>query len=1144
MHMQPITPQECSRIAQDLQIRKIQVESVVQLLDEGNTVPFITRYRKERTGGLNEDVIRQIQVRIGFLRQLHDRKQTILKTIANQGKLTDELRNAIVSADTTKRLEDLYLPYKPKKKSLAAAAREKGLEPLALAIWHSDPAAGNLEETFPSLVNPERGLNSADDVNVGVGHILAEMMADSAEIRAPIRGLLWEAGQILSIKSEKLHEGQGNEFKNYFQFKESVRQIPPHRILALNRGEKEHALKISFEWPRERISEVALRFLSELMLKKAGQMPLIPAVPPAPVARPEPAPASEAPPPAEVPTTPEQPVVEATPAPEQPTAPASPEAASQAHLVETPIAETPVAAPADAPPAELAPSAAPLVASLPTDVQPVLTGEPLSPGSEFKSPHATYLRAVLEDALSRLLIPSLEREIRNELTEEAEHHAVQVFARNLRSLLLQPPLRGKRVLAIDPGFRTGCKLAALDEIGNLLEHGVMYPFTPPKKKDRGKKESPPSASSPATGTPVAAELPAGAPTTECVLSSAGSIQEETPAAVPVADTPPSLEVPPPPFETATALPPEPLPSAEPSATPEPSSIPAPAAETTASAESPSPETAAAPEAPGAAETLPPAAPEPPPPDPKIEAKARLVAMAKKYELKVIAIGNGTGCRETEEIVSEAIATDLPDVAYVIVNEAGASVYSASPVGREEFPNLDATTRGTISIGRRLQDPLSELVKVDPQSIGVGLYQHDMGRKELKESLDAVVESAVNQVGVDLNTASVPLLRHVAGMNQLVARELVEHRTKSGPFKSREELLQVPTLGPARFTQAAGFLKIPDAANPFDRTWIHPESYELATKILGELGYEPAILDDQEKHTEFDSRLRELPIEDTAKKLNAGAPTVYDIIGSLLKPGRDPREDLPPPIFKKGILKLEDLQPGMQLLGTVLNVVDFGAFVDVGLKDSGLVHISQMANRYIKSPYDVVAVNDVVKVWVKTIDAATRHVSLTMIEPGTEQKPAERGPRGPREGSRPPRGRRPGPPPGQQQGTSPGEGQRDERRGPPRHGGRPGGPPRGPRPEGQRPAAERQPPPPPPPPPPPRKPRREPPKPKLTKEALEGKVALRTFSELSAFFGAKKEPEAKPVQPAFEPPMPPPEASTVMQPHEVPPPQSGDGEKPS
>ncbi len=1126
--MQPITPQECSRIAQDLQIRKVQVESAVQLLDEGNTVPFITRYRKERTGGLDEEQIRQVQVRVQFLRQLHDRKQTILKTIANQGKLTDELRLAIASADTTKRLEDLYLPYKPKKRSLAAAAREKGLDPLALAIWHSDPAANNLDELLTGLVNPEKGLAAADDVRTGVGHIVAEMIADSADVRAPIRGLLWETGQVLSIKSEKLQEGQGNEFKNYFQFKETVRMIPPHRILALNRGEKEQALKVSFEWPRERVAEVALRFLGDLLMRKAGQMPL-PAAPQAPAA-PTAVPPSEAIAPVSASFGEGAIILPGEATAYEPVRAVENVSAAEA-VPPTPV-ENPVAA-------EPAPQAAPLVASMPTEITPVLTGEPLSPGAEFKSPHVGFLKNVLDDALSRLLLPSLEREIRNELTEEAEHHAVQVFARNLRSLLLQPPLRGKRVLAIDPGFRTGCKLAALDEFGNLLEHGVMYPFTPaPKKRERApRKQAPTPLPAPS------AESTTTAPSSEVVQPSTPDLAsqgEATEAAAPAPTEPSPTDV--------AAVPQLPttedgdlaanLPvsaDATPSAIPEPANAPETPTAPTEAATPVGAETAAV--AASEAVALEPVAPEPPappPPDPKIEAKAKLVHLVQKHNLQVIAIGNGTGCRETEEIVSDAIATQLTDVAYIIVNEAGASVYSASPVGREEFPNFDATTRGTISIGRRLQDPLSELVKVDPQSIGVGLYQHDMGRKELKESLDAVVESCVNQVGVDLNTASVPLLRHVSGMNQLVARELVDYRTKNGAFSSRDQLLQVPSLGPARYTQAAGFLKLPAASNPFDRTWIHPESYVLAEKILAELSYTPAILDDKEKHAEFDSRLRELPIEDTAKKLGAGPPTVYDIIGALLKPGRDPREDLPPPIFKKGILKLEDLQPGMELRGTVLNVVDFGAFVDVGLKDSGLVHISQMANRYIKSPYDVVAVNDVVKCWVKTIDAATRHVSLTMIQPGTEQKPMERGPR--EGGGRPPRGRRPGGPPQQGQNQGPPQGdqsrerqpQRDDRRGPPR-GPRPGGPGRGPRQEGQRPPERQSAPPPPPPP--PRKPRREPPKPKLTKEALEGKVALRTFSELSAFFGAKTEPPAPPKQdspPPAAPESPPPPAAQAPQ----------------
>jgi uncharacterized protein len=484
------------------------------------------------------------------------------------------------------------------------------------------------------------------------------------------------------------------------------------------------------------------------------------------------------------------------------------------------------------------------------------------------------------------------------------------------------------------------------------------------------------------------------------------------------------------------------------------------------------------------------------------------------------------------VAVEPVAPRPPiEVAYVIVNEAGASVYSASAVGREEFPNFDATLRGTISIGRRLQDPLSELVKIDPQNIGVGLYQHDVSPRQLKESLEAVIESCVNHVGVDLNTASVPLLRHVSGLNQLTARELVEYRKQHGPFQSRNQLLQVPGIGEARYTQAAGFLKIP-GANPLDRTWIHPESYPLAERILGDLGYAPADLEDRAKLAELRDKLRTLPLEETANRLQAGVPTVKDILDALMRPGRDPREDLPPPIFKKRILKLEDLQPGMELKGMVLNVVPFGAFVDIGLKDSGLVHISQMANRYVKSPDDVVAVGDVVTVWVLTVDQERRRVSLTMIKPGTERKPPERRP--PASSERPPRDRE-----RQPQGNRPPRGRGARPGGPPPRGRRPvgqGGPGAGPRPAGETAAAgttaQGAPPAggggtgghaqrggPPPQPQRPRRPHRPTPKPKLTQDALEGKAPLRTFSELNAFFAARKTEDAPPPPP---PPAPSPE----------------------
>jgi uncharacterized protein len=1120
---------DVSRIAQDLQIRKVQVEAVVQLLDEGNTIPFITRYRKERTGGLDEEILRVIQDRVLGLRQLAERKHTIFKTIDSQGKLTDELRAAILAADNPKRLEDLYLPFKPKKRSLATVAREKGLEGIALAIWNADPVVANLAEVLPTLVNPEAGLTTPDEVLLGAQHILAEMIAESADVRAVVRAVLWDTGKLCTGKSEKLAEGQGLDYRDYFQFTEPVRQIPPHRTLAINRGEKENALQARFEWDAETGRRAAL---AHLPLPRPG--PQLPA-----------------------------------PAPEAITAP--PEAA----------------APADGAPGSQPTAPAEAAVSTPPRSGPSRHRGPQQPVNRLedlqKHPHREFLEKVTDDALARLLVPSLEREIRRELTHRAEGHAVSVFARNLRSKLLAPPLRGRRVLAVDPGFRTGCKLAALDENGSLLADSVVFPHAPQNKKAEARArleelicrhQLPVIAIGNGTACRESEELVSElitelekrrqAPPADAISPSAVLTQPDappTPAPPPVATSPQAeatiAQPVPPPSEAPpaeTSSPPPLLP--ETTATP---AVPVEAGASVPSGAPPAP--LATPAAPptqegvaASSETVPPppdaaapapvtsAAPTPPPPPP------------------------------------EPLPPPPVDLAYVIVNEAGASVYSASPIGREEFPNFDATLRGTISIGRRLQDPLSELVKIDPQHVGVGLYQHDVSPRHLRESLDAVIESCVNTVGVDLNTASVPLLRHVSGLNQLVARQLIEYRTANGPFRSREQLLQVPGIGEARYVQAAGFLKISGGDNPLDGTWIHPESYGVARQLLADLGFGAETLAQKDNVTQLREKLQALSPQDTANRLQVGVPTMQDIFAALARPGRDPREDLPAPIFKKGILKLEDLQAGMELKGTVLNVVDFGAFIDIGLKDSGLVHISQMANRYVKSPYDVVAVGDVVTVWVLSVDSARHRVSLTMIQPGTERKPPERRPPPPRRGA--PRGHGPVREPGQQ-GQAQGAGQPQVAvpgQGPPRGrdvavgGPRPGGPRPGRRPHGgghrggpppqgrglpprgttrlgsgqqpprgatpPAPAAEQPaaggetqpaaatPAPAPQPAPPPRKPRRNPPKPKLSQAALAGKESLGTFAELAAFWEAKKKEDELPA-PAAAPPPPPPEAPAVQ-----------------
>jgi uncharacterized protein len=1057
-------PHDLSRMAQDLQIRKAQVEAVVQLLDEENTVPFITRYRKERTGGLNEELIRRIQERVIHLRELASRKVTILRSIAGQGRLTDTLTLAILAAESTKRLEDLYLPFKPKKKSLASEAREKGLGPLAEAIWKGDPDVARLDEVLPGLVDPDKWLLNVDDVMTGVKHILADMVADSADVRGPLRAYTWDTGLIVAVKVETLPEGKGKEYEPYFNFKEPVKEIPPHRILAINRGEKANALRVRIETDVALANEIAAYHLN--------------------------------------------------------------------------------------------------------------LGE---------HPHRDLLLSVATDALDRLVLPSLEREVRRELTERAQDHAVLVFAKNLRSLLLQPPLRGRKVLAVDPGIRTGCKLAVLDETGKLLEDAVIYPHGQKKNAADSRRKMEQLvrkyqihvvAIGNGTGCreteQVVADLiadleqrrlnPAPAAPSGTTEASATHVAAAPQESAPIAPPPPAVmpilpELSAPQATTITTesfvSSPVLMGASDALTLTSIVTITNAAVETTGLAP-PSAETVTTetPTASGLATPSPQTAPPPPP----------------------------------STISLEGLPEAPADLAYVIVIEAGASDYSASLIAREEFPDLDATTRGTISIGRRLQDPLAELVKIDPQHIGVGLYQHDVKQKHLKESLEAVIGSCVNTVGVDLNTASFPLLRHVSGLNQLVAREVVNYRERHGKFTNREQLLQISGLGDKRYTQAAGFLKIADGAEPLDTTWIHPESYPVARQILADLGFSPQDLHDRAKLEELRAKFATVNVSEMAARLNVGEITIHDILDALAKPGRDPREDLPPPIFKKGVLKLEDITPGMELKGTVLNVVPFGAFVDIGLKESGLVHISQMANRYIKSPYDVVSVGDVIAVWVMEVKPGEKKISLSMIPPGQERRmgggrfPGPRGQGGPGagqqqghgqapqgQGERPnieprePRGERPPQPRGERPGFQPrggGQGQGGGRfgRGPGGRGpGGPGGPQRSaPPPSGQpqppsggtggtpsAPGAAPTPTPPPvQPPPPPRKPGGKPkPLPNLSAEKKSGKAALNTFAELAAFFKkeepkpepkpeeAKREPEPKPEPASEEKQNPPNDAST-------------------
>lgn len=713
------------RAAAELAISLERVQATIALLQAGNTVPFITRYRKEVTGGLDERQIREIQQRHEEAEQLQSRAEAILESIEKQGRLTQPLRAALEQAESLKQLEDLYLPFRPRKRTRADQAREAGLGPLAESVWQGQITASALQQQLTAYCGQHESLADVAAVRQGVLDILAERISEQPAIRNIVREVAERTGQITAKLLEQAESAA--KFRDYAAFSERVQKVPPHRVLALNRGEAEKALRVKICWDEERVLERSARLLN------------------------------------------------------------------------------------------------------------------LS-----RHPAAEWMQAGLQEGLERLVNPAIERELRRQLTTSAEQQAIAAFSKNLRSLLLQPPLPNTRVLAIDPGFRTGCKLVMLDEQGKVIEAGVIY----------------------LTGS----------------------------------------------SEKLAAM------------------------------------------------------------------RSRLAELIRRLQVEIIALGNGTGSREAEQLIAETIREHQLNCRFTIVNEAGASIYSASEIAGEEFPEFDATVRGTISIGRRLQDPLSELVKIDPQHVGVGMYQHDVDEKALQASLDAVVESCVNYVGVDLNSASAPLLRYVSGLNAGLARKIVNYRNQHGPFRSRRELLDVPGIGAATFTQAAGFLKISQGSEPLDGTWIHPENYPLARKLLQahHLELPPKMVGPAA--AELKQRLKAIVPETAAARLQANPITIADLLEALARPGRDPREDSPGPIFRAQILSLDDLTPGLELTGVVRNVVDFGVFVDVGLKDSGLVHISQISREFVKSPYDLVSVGDVVTVWVLSIDRERRRISLTMLRP--------------------------------------------------------------------------------------------------------------------------------------------------------------------
>ncbi|HHU61875.1 MAG TPA: RNA-binding transcriptional accessory protein [Natronincola sp.] len=709
------------QLATELNIKPKQVEQTVALLDEGNTIPFIARYRKEATGELDETVIRDLSERLTYLRNLEERKAEVHRLIDEQEKLTPEIAEAIANAATLQVLDDIYRPFRPKRRTRASMAKEKGLEPLALKLL--EQGADDPLILAKDFINDE--VATVEDALQGAQDILAEQFTDDPAIRAMIRKFTYDTGILFSeeVKGEEIAEAQ--EFQMYFDYFEDVSKIPPHRILAINRGERLKVLKVKIQIDAQRAYA--------LIAKE------------------------------------------------------------------------------------------------------VITAQ--------SSPSFPYLKMAIEDGYERLLAPSVERDIRNALTEAAEEHAIEIFAKNLRDLLMQSPVRGRRVLGIDPAFRTGCKVVAVNEFGDLLEYTTIYPHEPQKRWN--------------------------------------------------------------------------------------------------------------------------------------EAIETLQALAKKHDLSLVTIGNGTASRETEQLVAELIKEHSPDLQYLVINEAGASVYSASDLARKEFPDLDVSIRGAISIARRVQDPLAELVKIDPKSIGVGQYQHDVNQKELTNALGTVVESCVNHVGVELNTASGALLSHVAGLSARVANEVVNYRLENGTFKKRSELKKVKGLGPKTFEQAAGFLRIADGDRPLDNTAVHPESYSLALQILEQIGYKEKDLQDRETLAEIRGKLKGLNAKEVALNLDAGEPTIRDIIDALGQPGRDPRDELPAPLFRDDVLSMEDLRPGMILKGTIQNVVDFGAFVDIGVKKAGLVHISQLSDNYVRHPTDVVQVGDIVSVRILEVDAGRERISLTM-----------------------------------------------------------------------------------------------------------------------------------------------------------------------
>ncbi|MCG1024011.1 Tex family protein [Sutcliffiella horikoshii] len=713
-------------LVKDVEVSKAQAKKVIALLEEGNTVPFIARYRKEQTGSLDEVQIRAIMEKWQYIQNLENRKEEVIRLIEEQGKLTPELKANLLKSTKLQQVEDLYRPYKQKRRTKATVAKEKGLEPYAQWLL-TFPSSPSLEEKAQNFLSEEKEVTSIEEVLEGAKDILAETFSDEPSYRQYIRDLTFKQGKVVSTV-KKAEKDEKEVYAMYYEYEEAISRILPHRILAVNRGEKEDVLRLSISAPTDRVID----YLNRQVIKRESSI------------------------------------------------------------------------------------ATPLV------------------------------KEAIEDGYKRLIEPAIEREIRKELTEKAEEQAIHIFSENLRNLLLQPPLKGRVVLGVDPAYRTGCKLAVVDEIGKVLHISVIYPHTGANKRE--------------------------------------------------------------------------------------------------------------------------------------EAIKKLLDVLATYKIEVIAIGNGTASRETEQLIAEVMRESGNSISYLIVNEAGASVYSASDLAREEFPDLQVEERSAVSIARRLQDPLAELVKIDPKSVGVGQYQHDVAQKRLAESLNFVVETVVNQVGVNVNTASSSLLQYVAGLSKTVANNIVKKREEDGKFASRADLKGIPRLGAKTYEQCIGFLRIIDGKQPLDRTGIHPETYPDVKKLLKQLG-----ASEKEIGTaKLQEALKGVDVAKLAEDLSIGPITLQDIIDSLIRPERDPRDDMPTPLLKQDVLKMEDLQKGMELEGTVRNVVDFGAFVDIGVKQDGLVHISKLSNRFVKHPLDVVSVGDIVTVWVDGVEVNKGRVSLTMLQPQKQE----------------------------------------------------------------------------------------------------------------------------------------------------------------